>query len=404
MDRPSISLCMIVRDESTMLPAFFESVTGLWDELLVVDTGSVDDTVALCEAAGARVIHFQWIDDFAAARNAGLDEAQGEWILFLDADERPSPEIKRQILEVCSDPGLGAATVTMRNELPHGNHRDASLLRLFRGDRRIRFRYPIHEDITGPVLERLGATGREIAHLDGIVRHLGYVRQTMADRDKKARDLRILERCLAADPDDLYAHFKILELARFWGDQGLLRRAAGTALDSLGRTAAVALRALHYGGDLMVSIAQGHYPGDPPGQLAFLDQWVSAVAPSAILHYWRGQTRELLGDLEGAEREFRAAMAVEGTRDLQMATVRPRMGLCRIAMAKGDLEAASDHANHALGANARDAEVVTASLALSQIQGGDEAARVLAREHVEQFGPSDALSRALDQLGIASEG
>jgi hypothetical protein len=404
MKRPRISLCMIVRDEAAMLPAFFESVDGLWDELVVVDTGSVDDTVALCEAAGARVLHFEWVEDFSAARNVGLEQARGEWILCLDADERPSAEIKRQIQAICSDPGMGAATVVMRNELPHGNHRDASLLRLFRSHPSVRFEYPIHEDITGQVLERLGATGREVAHLDGIVRHLGYVRQTMADRDKKARDLRILGRCLENDPDDLYAHFKILELARFWSDQSLLRRSAGTALDSLGRTSALQLRALHYGGDLMVSIAQGHYPGDPQGQLTFLDQWQGAVAPSAILHYWRGQTREQLGDLPGAEVDFRAAIAVEGTRDLQMATVRPRMGLCRIAMASGDLEAATAHADHALEANARDPEVITATLALSQIRGGDEAARALARDHEQRYGPSDAMGRALEALGIRAEG
>lgn len=400
MERPTLSLCMIVRDEASMLPAFFESVTGLWDELVIVDTGSEDETVSLCEAAGARVVHFEWVDDFSAARNAGLEVAEGEWILFLDADERPSPEIRDQIREVTRARDIGAATVVMRNELPHGNHRDASLLRLFRSHSSVRFRYPIHEDISRPVLDRLRATGRSLRHLDGVVRHLGYVRQTMVDRDKKMRDLRMLQRCLENDPDDLYVHFKLLELARFWDDGPLLRRSAGTALESLRRTSPILLRGLHYGGDLIVSIVQGHFPGDLQAQLEFLDRWADGVQPSAILHYWRGQVREQLGDGAGAEEDFRSAMAVVDSRDVQMSTVRPRMGLCRLAMAQGDMEAAIAHANHALDMNPRDPEVITASLALSQITGGDDAARTLAREYEQRFGRSELIERTLKALGI----
>ncbi len=391
---------MIVRDEAAMLPAFFESVEGLWDELVVVDTGSEDETVALCEAAGAVVTHFAWIDDFSAARNAGLEVARGEWILFLDADERPSPEVRQQIRDVIQHRDAGAATVVMRNELPHGNHRDASLLRLFRAHSTIRFSYPIHEDISRPVLQRLTATGQTMRHLEGVVRHLGYVRQTMVDRDKKLRDLRMLERCLVSDPDDLYVHFKLLELARFWDDGPLLRRSAGTALESLRRTSAIKLRGLHYGGDLIVSIVQGHFPGDLPSQLEFLDRWTGAVHPSAILFYWRGQVREQLGDRDGAESDFRSAMDVKDARDVQMSTVRPRMGLCRLAMAQGDLEAAVAHANHALDGNPKDPEVITASLALSQIMGGDAAARDLARDYEKLYGPSDLVDRTLKGLGI----
>jgi glycosyltransferase involved in cell wall biosynthesis len=391
---------MIVRDEATMLPAFFDSVVGLWDELVVVDTGSEDETVSLCEAAGAKMVHFPWIDDFSAARNAGLEVASGEWVLFLDADERPSPKVSEQILATIQTREAGAATVMMRNEFPHGNHRDASLLRLFRAHSSVRFRYPIHEDVSRPVLDRLESTGRKMVHLDGIVRHLGYVRKTMVDRDKKLRDLRMLERCLVAAPDDLYIHFKLLELARFWDDGPLLRRSAGTALESLRRTPAMTLRGLHYGGDLIVSIVLGHFTGDTDGQLDFLNRWMDAVRPSAILRYWRGQVREQLGDRAGAEDDFRGAMAVVDSRDVQMSTVRPRMGLCRLAMAQGDLEAAIAHANHALEVNPRDSEVVTASLALSQIMGGDEAAAALAREHEQLYGASDLIERTLKHLGI----
>ena len=74
-----LSLCMIVKDEAVMLPGFLERVRGLWDELVVVDTGSTDTSVALLEASGARVLHQPWRHDFALARNHSLEAATGEW-------------------------------------------------------------------------------------------------------------------------------------------------------------------------------------------------------------------------------------------------------------------------------------------------------------------------------------
>src|SRR5271156_3302650 len=91
MAAPRISLCMIVRDEAAMLPGCLESVRGAVDEMIVVDTGSRDATIRVAEGAGAWVLPFEWIDDFAAARNHGIARATGEWVLVLDADERLAP-------------------------------------------------------------------------------------------------------------------------------------------------------------------------------------------------------------------------------------------------------------------------------------------------------------------------
>lgn len=84
---PSISLCMIVRDEEQYLPACIASVKGLVDELIVVDTGSSDRTKEIARQAGAKVFDFSWQEDFAAARNFALTKATKEWVLVLDADE-----------------------------------------------------------------------------------------------------------------------------------------------------------------------------------------------------------------------------------------------------------------------------------------------------------------------------
>ncbi len=74
---PSVTLTMIVRDEEKNLPACLSSVRGLFDEIVVVDTGSKDRTREIAGEFGARVFDFVWVDDFAAARNAALARATG---------------------------------------------------------------------------------------------------------------------------------------------------------------------------------------------------------------------------------------------------------------------------------------------------------------------------------------
>jgi glycosyltransferase involved in cell wall biosynthesis len=84
--RPRLTVCMIVRDEAENLRRALASVAGVADEVVVVDTGSTDDSAAVAGQLGARVGHFRWCDDFAAARNAALAMARGAWVLSLDAD------------------------------------------------------------------------------------------------------------------------------------------------------------------------------------------------------------------------------------------------------------------------------------------------------------------------------
>ena len=91
---PRISLCMIARDEAAQLPRCLASVRGAVDEVVLVDTGSRDRTREIAREHGARVESFAWCDDFAAARNASLARASGDWVLVLDADEE-LPEATR---------------------------------------------------------------------------------------------------------------------------------------------------------------------------------------------------------------------------------------------------------------------------------------------------------------------
>src|SRR5919201_5260235 len=94
------SACLIVRNEQRSLERTLRSLAGLVQEIIVVDTGSVDRTKDVAARLGARVADFRWVDDFAAARNESLRLASGDWIFWLDADEWLDQENRHQLREL----------------------------------------------------------------------------------------------------------------------------------------------------------------------------------------------------------------------------------------------------------------------------------------------------------------
>ncbi|OFX18991.1 MAG: hypothetical protein A2V77_12500, partial [Anaeromyxobacter sp. RBG_16_69_14] len=308
---PRVSLCMIVRDEAAMLPAFLEAVRGSWDELLAVDTGSTDATPELLAAAGATVLHRPWDDDFAAARNFGLERASGEWVLVLDADERVGPALAAEIRRSAEDARCGAASLRVVNQLPHGHVRSSRLLRMFRNDRSIRFRHAIHEDASEGVAAFLVRSGLHRADLEAPLVHLGYTRSRAAAKHKKERDVGILRATLARDPSDLYARFKLLEQARFWSDRALWASAAAETAAALGEDGALALRSAHFAGELVTLTADGLH-ADAGAALRYLESFAGRIPASSAYELRRGELREALGDTAGARAAYLRCLALEG--------------------------------------------------------------------------------------------
>jgi glycosyltransferase involved in cell wall biosynthesis len=108
--KPTLSLCMIVRDAERSLGAALASAKPFVDEMVVADTGSVDQTREIARDCGARVSNFAWCDDFSAARNYSIGQATGDWILWMDADEVLPPESGRVLREaIAACPGRDAA-------------------------------------------------------------------------------------------------------------------------------------------------------------------------------------------------------------------------------------------------------------------------------------------------------
>ena len=190
-----LTLCMIVRDEQERLGHCLDSVQGLVDEIVVVDTGSVDGTVALAESYSARMGSFSWCDDWAAARNVSLALATGDWILWLDADDIMPQECHAEIRRLVDEGGNKSYFFVLDDQ----GHEQVSCLqmRLFPNLPGIEFEMPVHEQIT-PSLGRLGL---EMIATDIRVVHTGYTSPEVV-RAKKERYLGIMERWLVQRPED----------------------------------------------------------------------------------------------------------------------------------------------------------------------------------------------------------
>lgn len=206
-----LSVCLIARDEAHNLPRLIESVHGLAQEIVVVDTGSTDGTPALAAALGARVLHAPWGDDFSAARNVALEAAQAEWVLTLDADQQLDPTahaalaaaVRRRdcLAQLVTIRLLGAAREDGREHVVQ----HLPSLRLVRRDPRIRYRGRVHEDVSDSLCE-IGSTHWPDSGVT--VTDHGYVAPEARQR-KLARNLALLRRAHAETPDKLHLAYKL---------------------------------------------------------------------------------------------------------------------------------------------------------------------------------------------------
>lgn len=213
-----LSACLIVKNEERLLESCLSSLHGVADEVVVVDTGSTDDTVAIARVAGARVAHFPWCDDFAAARNFAIDQAQGDWILVLDGDECLTEQgravIRPNLAEVPAE--IGAFLLPIENltgDAADPSLHVAPLPRLFRRLEGLRYAGRVHEQIT----EALGALGLVTAGLDAPIRHVGYLGEYLRDRDKFARNEALLRVRCAEEPHAAYPRYHLAKTLKAMG-------------------------------------------------------------------------------------------------------------------------------------------------------------------------------------------
>jgi len=242
---PRLSLCMIVKDEETQLARCLDSVQGVADQLVVVDTGSSDSTVQIANRYGAKVVYHAWDGSFSSARNVSLDHADGEWVLILDADERLTfGERLLRGLDLADESveSFMLPLVNFVGERAYEEAVTAPSVRMFRNRPEYRFTRALHEQIM-PVIQSIRPEAGCV-YLDAPIEHFGYLNAVVHDKDKIARNLTIARAEVDRDPHDAFAwynlaqeHFRLCQ----WDDAIYAYQQAFPYLESLAAGYAPAL-------------------------------------------------------------------------------------------------------------------------------------------------------------------
>ncbi len=197
-----LSACLIARNEEWTIRQCLESLRDVVDEIILVDTGSTDRTVAIAEEMGAKVFYYDWRDDFSAARNESLQHAGGDYVLVIDADEYLDTGQRPALRETLEREWPEGAVVSVRNYMgPLGNIQSASTLLSMRVFRRgHQYRGAIHEQVAQSVVD----AGGKVIRLDLTFHHLGYIDEFMQLRKKSVRNLTLLSKELQNNPQDWF--------------------------------------------------------------------------------------------------------------------------------------------------------------------------------------------------------
>lgn len=399
---------MIVRNEAERLERCLASVAGFVDEMVLLDTGSSDATVAIAERCGAVVHQLPWPGDFAPARNAALELVSGDWVLVLDADEQLLPEARQPLQQLIRDPDLLLVTL-LRHERGARQSPYSSVSRLFRRHAGISWSGRYHAQVDDSVLALIQREPHwRIADCpEPALAHDGYRPELLASGDKARRLRQAMERDLAQRPGDPYACAKLGSLEVSEG-----RRARGIALLEQGLahcpTAAVAERY-----ELLLHLAIARTPDEPLRAIALYRQALALPLDPRISLGARLNLAALLADLAASEGEAstggRGLLEEAVQRAREATATAPELGLAWARLAQvqrrsGDPAAAIQAYQRAISLDPGQPEWQQ-NLAAAQLLAGDlEGARQGFRQaiqlwrHQGQAAAAEDLRRRLGPL------
>lgn len=207
-----LSLCMIVKNEEDCIERCLKSVEKVVDEIIIVDTGSTDQTVEICQSYGAKVYPFPWNGSFANARNYGIEKAIGNWILWLDADEEIAAEDRMKLKDQINFPEefdlLTAHLINYYGDTPDPNNvSQISQVRFFRNHLGMKFQNDIHETLPISNRDRVGTLPVKIYHF-------GYLNSYVDGKGKSKRNIELLKKQVELSPDGWMCFYLSMEYYR----------------------------------------------------------------------------------------------------------------------------------------------------------------------------------------------
>ena len=381
-----LSLSMIVRDEAAQIEDCLRSVQGFADELVVVDTGSNDDTVARAQALGARVEQIPWPGDFAPARNQALQWVSGDWVLVLDADERLRPEAWAPLRALMAQPDVLLINL-LRHERGAAQSPYSNVSRLFRRHPAIQWSRAYHSMVDDSVAELLQREPHwRIADCpEPALLHDGYRPELLAQGNKAQRLRAAMEAELERRPGDPYACAKLgsLEVAEGNRERGiaLLQQGLEQCPDSA--------HPERYELLLHLALAQGGAP-TPAADALYRQALALPLAPRLTLAARLNLAAQLLerGELQEAEALCQRATAVAPEIGLGWYN----LGLIR--RRQGDLAGALEAYREARRVQPDHPETHQ-NLAVALLLGGDiEGARASFRQAIALLGAQGRIEEA----------
>lgn len=302
--RPTLSVAMVVRDEAEVLEAGIESVRSIADEILVLDTGSIDGTPALARQLGAKVCEMPWRDDFSAARNRLLDEAAGDWILWLDGGERLTEESAAPLQAFVEADADADKIYTLWIEIPparpDGSAEQAVRPRLMPGRPELRFRGRVCETVD-PSRE---AAGLPIDAAPGRIVRSGRQHDPRHKAKVAARNLRLVQLDSAERGRNPRLILAAANAYNDTGDKAAAQAAYAEVLETARHGSPEMLEG-YYG--LLATL--GGDPAEQDRQVAVCLEALEVFPLDAQLLVAMGSYLQRRGRLELAARAFQAAAA-----------------------------------------------------------------------------------------------
>lgn len=220
-----LALNMMVKNEAGNIAECIASVLPIVNEIIILDTGSSDDTVSIARGLGAKIFYFEWCDDFAAARNEALSKVAADWVLVLDADERIAREDHQRILKIIDNDSVDAYLMYARNylrgtgydkwcaatgqypemEKGYAGYRDHFVLRLFRNYDHVKWDGRVHENLVSVDPDKRWF----VKQTDLLIHHYGKVMDEKQLNCKKQKYLVITQKKSEEHPNDAKAQFEL---------------------------------------------------------------------------------------------------------------------------------------------------------------------------------------------------
>ncbi|GAA0137571.1 hypothetical protein YSY43_44120 [Paenibacillus sp. YSY-4.3] len=205
LSKAPVSACIIVKNEEENIEACVSQLERIVEEIIIVDTGSTDRTKEIVEQRSIKVYAYEWMNDFAAARNYSISLASQPFILIIDADEQMDLDSAQSLFEYTANQSEKyPATVVLKNHMDQGKCVSSEITRLFPNHKGYKYEGLIHEQLTleDKELEQVGST-------NVVIHHYGYQTSEMTRKQKIERNLALIEQQLLLKPNSAYTRFQM---------------------------------------------------------------------------------------------------------------------------------------------------------------------------------------------------